>query len=339
MVGTLVSGRVSVALAATSATKSALTIAIRYGATRRQFGAGDGAETRLLDYLAHQRRLLPALATTYALHVALADLVRRFLARTDADQREMESLAAGLKAYATWHATSTIQTCREACGGQGYIAANRFAALKADTDVFTTFEGDNTVLMQLVARGLLTEYKEHFSVMRYLAQRAATTVADLDPVSPRLTDDDHLRGAEFQLGAVRYRETRLLGSVARRIKGMVDDGQDSFSAANAVQDHLLHLAHAHVERVIGESLAAAVAACDDKALASTLALLRDTFVLSRLEADRAWYLEAGYFAPAKSRAVRALINRLLGELRRHAVPLVNAFGIPDALLDAPIAPA
>ena len=32
----------------------------------------------------------------------------------------------------------------------------------ADTDVFTTFEGDNTVLMQLVAKGLLTDYKDSF---------------------------------------------------------------------------------------------------------------------------------------------------------------------------------
>ena len=38
-------------------------------------------------------------------------------------------------------------------GGAGYLAVNRFAALKADTDVFTTFEGDNHVLLQLVAKG------------------------------------------------------------------------------------------------------------------------------------------------------------------------------------------
>ena len=58
---------------------------------------------------------------------------------------------------ATWHATATIQACREACGGAGYLAENRLTTLKADTDVFTTFEGDNTVLLQLVAKGLLTE--------------------------------------------------------------------------------------------------------------------------------------------------------------------------------------
>src|SRR3989440_8479535 len=70
MLGTLVSGRVSVAGAALSATKLALAIAIHYGSTRRQFRApGRDEEVILLDYLHHQRRLLPPLATTYALHL------------------------------------------------------------------------------------------------------------------------------------------------------------------------------------------------------------------------------------------------------------------------------
>ncbi len=72
-----------------------------------------------------------------------------------AGAREVELLAAGLKAWATWNATRTLQTCREACGGEGYISANRLPALKADTDIFTTFEGDNTVLMLWVGRNLL----------------------------------------------------------------------------------------------------------------------------------------------------------------------------------------
>ena len=71
------------------------------------------------------------------------------------DQRELEARAAGLKALTTWHATRTIQECREACGGAGYLEENRLPQLKADTDVFTTFEGDNTVLLQLVAKELL----------------------------------------------------------------------------------------------------------------------------------------------------------------------------------------
>src|SRR5438046_1850972 len=118
MLGTLVSGRVSVAGAGLSAAKLALTIAIRYGLTRRQFRApGSDREVTLLDYLQHQRRLLPALATTYALHFAQEALVTALHDAGDGDsadeaeQRRLETLAAGLKAVSTWHTTQTIQTC------------------------------------------------------------------------------------------------------------------------------------------------------------------------------------------------------------------------------------
>ena len=81
---------------------------------------------------------------------------------TDAQRRELETRAAGIKAISTWHATAAIQTAREACGGAGYLAENLLPGLKADTDIFTTFEGDNTVLLQLVAKELLTRYRTSF---------------------------------------------------------------------------------------------------------------------------------------------------------------------------------
>ena len=127
MLGTLVQGRVSVGGAAINASKVALTIAIRYGDQRRQFGApGSAEEALLLDYRMHQRRLLPLLARTYALHFAQGELVDEFVAGVrgndaarEHDRRALEAQAAGTKALGTWHATETIQMCREACGGAG----------------------------------------------------------------------------------------------------------------------------------------------------------------------------------------------------------------------------
>lgn len=78
MLGTLVRGRISVAGGAGMAAKTALAIAIRYGQVRRQFlRPGSDSEVALLDYLAYQRRLLPALARTYALHFAQEEMVSR----------------------------------------------------------------------------------------------------------------------------------------------------------------------------------------------------------------------------------------------------------------------
>ena len=165
--GTLVRGRVSVGGAAAAGARVALSIAVRYAGRRRQFADPDtGGETLLLDYRSHQRRLLPHVARAFALSFAQNDLVRRMhLVQTGQDldpgaQRALETRAAGFKVAQTRHATRAIQECREACGGAGYLTENRLVTLKADTDVFTTFEGDNVVLTQLVAKELLTAYSD-----------------------------------------------------------------------------------------------------------------------------------------------------------------------------------
>ncbi|MEE8526031.1 MAG: acyl-CoA dehydrogenase family protein, partial [Thermoanaerobaculia bacterium] len=287
MLGTLVGGRVSVALAALSAAKSALAIAVRYGAQRRQFGPPDESEIRLLDYRTHQRRLMPRLAATYALHFALGRLRDRYLASSDEDRRGVETDAAGLKALSTWHTTDAVQVCRECCGGQGYLAVNRFADLKADTEVFTTFEGDNVVLLQLVAKSLLSDYQRQFGdmgfvgLMRFVAKRAAAAVAELNPITTRLTDDSHLRGRDFQLGAFRWREQHLLATVAQRLKKRIDRGVEVSQAMIECQDHLVATARAYVERVVLEAFTEAVAAIGEDDVRAALEPVCDLYALSR----------------------------------------------------------
>ncbi|MBW3535703.1 MAG: acyl-CoA dehydrogenase family protein, partial [Gemmatimonadetes bacterium] len=347
MLGTLVAGRISIAAASVSAAKTGLTIAVRHGERRRQFGPSGEGEVPLLHYLTHQRLLLPRLGATYGLHFAVRHLVAAYDAvQTSAEpeeaaRREIEVDAAGLKTFASWHCVDTLQACREACGGVGYLAANRFGALKADTDVFTTFEGANTVLLQLVSKGLLSAYRDDmgdlrlWGVVRYLAERAETRLTELNPVVTRRTDPEHLDDSEVHLAAFRYREERLLSSAARRLKSLLDDGVDSFEAMNHVQDHLVTLALAHVERVVLERFQEGVARAPAPGLSEVLGDLCGLWALSRLEAHAGWYLEAGYVEPTKSRAIRARLNARCGEVREQARFLVDAFAIPDAVLEAP----
>ena len=365
-IGTLVQGRVSVSGAALSATKSALTIAIRYGNRRRQFGPPDsGDEALLLDYRAHQRRLLPRLAQTYALHFAQRELVaelNRALTEEDygdREQRQLEALAAGTKAASTWHATDTIQTCREACGGAGYLSINRFGAMKADTDVFTTFEGDNTVLFQLVAKGLLTDFKQRVGdlnglemvrfygeqVMDQVAERslARQLVGALRDIVPTVGDDDestedeNFEDLEWQLNLFRWREEHMLGGVARRLRAGMDEERDTFEVFNDCQDHVLAAAEAHVDRTILEAFARGVEECEDEGMRDLLERLFDLHALSLIERNRGWFFEHGRMTAPRSKAITRAVNRLCVELRDPAELLVDSFGIPDGVLGAPIA--
>ncbi len=358
MLGTLVSGRVAVASAALSATKVALTIAVRYGARRRQFGSPGEAERILLDYPAHRRRLLPRLATTYALNFAIHDLQAEYVAAVTAeaatgasgepegggvaDQRRIEAAAAGLKACATWHATDTIQACRESCGGRGYLANNRFAALKADSDVFTTFEGDNTVLMQLVAKDLLTGFRQRFGdlgalgVARFAAARARRAIAERNWVISRKTSEAHLRDPAFHDAVLDARRSDLVLSLARRVRHRIAGGMTSFDALTDCQHHALTAARAHVECEILRSMTAAEGRSPSSGVAEWLERLRCLYALATIERDAAWFLEQGYLDPPKSKAIRRTVTALCAEIRPQAIPLVDAFDVPRSSLEGSI---
>ncbi|MEX0835676.1 MAG: acyl-CoA dehydrogenase, partial [Nitriliruptor sp.] len=364
--GTLVQGRISVSGAALSAAKVGLAIAVRYGLVRRQFEApGADREIVLLDYRQHQRRLMPLVATTYALHAAQESLVAELdesfdgaalAAGEDADipdRRVLESMAAGIKTATTWHATHAIQTAREACGGAGYLSENRLPELKADTDVFTTFEGDNTVLLQLVAKGLLTDFRDEFSsldtigTVRFVADQVVETVVErtaarrllriITSAVPGRDDDADFRDRDWQLELFAWREEHIVSSVARRLQRAMGNGGDPFEAFNDAQDHVLAAAQAHIDRVVLERFCAQIEACADTEVAALLSKLRDLHVLSLVERERGWFLEHGRLSASRSKAITAEINRLCAELREHAQLLVDAWAIPDEVLAAPIA--
>ncbi|UYM07047.1 acyl-CoA dehydrogenase family protein [Solicola gregarius] len=359
MLGTLIRGRVSVAGAAGAGARVALTIATGYANERRQFRRPDDSEVVILDYLAHQRRLLPLIARSYALQFAQNELVSRLHDIESADhpdphaQRELEGRAAGIKAVATWHATRTIQECREACGGAGYLSENRLTTLKADTDVFTTFEGDNTVLMQLVAKELLTAYAADVGGLDVLGMvRFATrTVADVvvertaaQQVIQRLVDavssddEEHdLLERGTQLEMFEDRERHVLETVARRLRRAKDrDPDEAFAIFNSAQDHVIRAARAHVDRIVLEAFVAAVDRCTDDETRTLLDSVCDLYALSVIEDDKAWFMEHKRLSAGRAKTLTASVNQLCEQLRPHALTLVEAFGIPDELLGAEI---
>jgi acyl-CoA oxidase len=155
--GALIKGRVTMISDSSSISKKALTIAIRYAAVRRQFGGQPGRqETKLLDYVIHQHRLMPLLAQSFAMHFTgievnsmYNELMNRLdsLSKGDKDAnkvleslKELHGTSAGLKAFCTWNALNTIDQCRQALGGHGYSAYAGLASLYNDFAVQCTWE-------------------------------------------------------------------------------------------------------------------------------------------------------------------------------------------------------
>ncbi len=161
---------------------------------------------------------------------------------------------------------------------------NRFAALKADTDVFTTFEGDNHVLLQLVAKGLLTDYASDFEdldqlgMVRFVAGLAVETVIerttvhkllervrDLLPGGDEWDQEAGLLDPEYQLAMLRFREEHMLAGVARRLKRGIDhEHEPRRGLLPRSRTTSSRAARAHVERLVLEAFVEKVArAADD----------------------------------------------------------------------------
>lgn len=343
MLGTLVGGRIGIPRSALAAAKSGVTIAIRYSDQRRQFGPEGGSEVPILNYRIHQRRLLPGLAKTYAIHFALQYLTHRFIHKKEEEMPEIEALAAGMKAYTTWSTRDILQECREACGGKGYLSENRIDALKNDTEIYTTFEGDNTVLMQLVAKNRLSEFRKTFGEMgaldliNYVFVNAKTALTEKNPIITRKTDEAHLLDGEFHLHAFQHRENATVAAAAKRLKKLIDTGMEPYDAFNVVQHQMIDVAQAYLESIILAQFQIALTTVKDKNTKAILEQLCRLYALSQLEKNKSWYLENGYMEPVKTKAIRKMVNQLCWNIRPDALALVNAFAIPDSCLAAPIA--
>ncbi|WP_157008151.1 acyl-CoA dehydrogenase [Agromyces laixinhei] len=361
MLGTLVQGRVSLDGAATTAAAMALTIAITYGNQRRQFNAAsDTDEEVLLDYQRHQRRLLPKLATTYAQVFAHDEFLVKFdavfsgAADTDDDRQDLETIAAALKPLSTWHALDTLQEAREATGGAGFLSENRMVGLRQDLDIYATFEGDNNVLLQLVAKRLLTDFSKQFAkadagaMARYVvaqtADRAyhgtglrslAQTIADFGSTARSVSE---LRDEPAQRELLTDRVETMISEIAGRLRDARKLPKAEAAAAfNRNQNELIEAARAHGELLQWEAFTRALAKTADPGTKQVLTWVRDLFGLGLVEKHLAWYLINGRLSPKRAQAVTAYIDRLLERLRPHAQDLVDAFGYGPEHLRAKIA--
>lgn len=363
MLGALVRGRVTVGAAAGAAARTSLTLGTKYAMLRRQFSPGeDLPEKRLIEYRWHRLRLIPRIARSYGLQFATNLLIKRVhdleaagYNRADLtdeqarDLREAEAHAAALKAANTAHATDTIQEMREATGGAGYMAENLLTVFKADSDVFTTFEGDNVVMLQLAAKELLTGFARevggysNVEMLRFgldsfgeVLRRRTGADTMIQNLIDTFTDKEEtsLYDPANQIKLLIEREDRLLKSLARRLRPARKlPIAEAEAIVDKAQDHLIACAQAHIDRIVLEAFFDAESRLDDASARRVLEQVRDVYFLSVINENAAWYLEQNLLSGTRTKAARAGLNDLVDSLAPWAEVLVDAFGVPEMMLD------
>jgi acyl-CoA oxidase len=158
----------------------------------------------------------------------------------------------------------------------------------------------------------------------------------LRDATPGTGEDGRIFDRDWQIDIFAWREKHLLETLARRLRKAASSA-DPFAVFNAAQDHLLAAALAHVDHVLLDAFVRGIEQLPPGPEHELLEAVCDLFALSTIESERAWIQEHGRLTATRSKSVIAAVNELCGTLRPHARTLVDAFGIPETALAAPIA--
>uniref|UniRef100_A0A4W4GTS3 Acyl-coenzyme A oxidase n=1 Tax=Electrophorus electricus TaxID=8005 RepID=A0A4W4GTS3_ELEEL len=356
--GALSGGRVSISRMSVVNMKLALTVAVRFSATRRQFGPTEDEEIPVLEYQLQQWRLIPYLAAVYALEVFTKSFLMNFFefrvgllmksssARQAELGREIHAMSCSCKPLGSWTAQRAIQECREACGGHGYLAMNRLGDLRDDSDPNCTYEGDNSVLLQQTSNYLLGLHQ--YQQQGLSLKSPLETVNFLDNWSRILESRftaasvEECMDSAVPLAAYKWLVCFLLGESQQKLAKQKALGLGDFEARNNSQVYYCHsLAIVYIEHTVLQRFHDLT--CDEQTPAGLRPVLRKLCALYGLWSlfnHMAILYQGGYFTGKEpADFIQSAVLTLCSQLKDDAVALIDVVAPPDFILNSPIAKA
>ncbi|EFY88863.1 acyl-coenzyme A oxidase [Metarhizium acridum CQMa 102] len=346
--GTMTYIRSNIVLQSGSVLARGVTIAVRYCAVRRQFQDRDSTndelgENQVIDYTMVQHRLFPLLAATYALHFTGRAMLRLYnenqkrLASPSSQSShdilpDLHATSCALKAFSSTVAAEGLETCRRACGGHGYSAFSGIGSWYADYLPTVTWEGDNYMLTQQVARYLLKSARAVLKgkpapndISRVLAEFKARQ--DIGAAFDILDNDEDLvkafawRVAFLTFEALKHRDEEKQAWNSLLI--------DFWRLSTAFAQYLI------VKNFYETLQDQATTSSLDPATTSMLRSLFHLFALNYLQSHASEFFTSGASTVRQIQLARTKRTlSLLKEIRPHAVKLVDAWKFSDWQLDS-----
>ncbi|CAG8449408.1 16096_t:CDS:10 [Dentiscutata heterogama] len=314
----LIGERLTVLSGTQNALGRALTIACRYGCVRRQ-SVDDG---QIMNYQTHYVGLVPCVASIYVINIVdsvikiqweeLIKQIHTNQAEFLKNVADIHALSSGLKATITWWGSEMFERCRRSLGGHAYSAYNAIGPAIGDWGVTTTGGGDNFVLLQQTARYLISSYEkmvqgkqlsgsvEYFNNIKQFSKT-------LQYLFPRLTqsqEDSSVTWNNNQISLIRLSELHSFRyCLSEYIQG-ISKYQNSIPEFQNLCPILTKLGQLWSIHLIYESLKE--------------------------------FLEEGYFGKEQANIVKNAYFGMCKKLRKEIIPLVDAWGYPDFILQAPL---
>ncbi|GIZ39361.1 hypothetical protein CKM354_000274800 [Cercospora kikuchii] len=320
----------------------AVTIAVRYTTVRHQFQDRDSKdksapELSVLDYPTVQIRILPLLATAFALHFTGEAMYNLYSStRAEIDQGDFTKLAilhaqsSGLKSLCTELAANSIETCRRAMGGHGFMYSSGFVQFNNDYLSKPTVEGDNWMITQQTASYLIKRMEA--AVARKGKPQDAIEAACRD----WLQNEHHKKPQHFRIFD---RDEDLVKAFHRRSRYLTYRAYvDRVEKKRSWNDMLIQLRKISVAESQSILVTNFYEALTSSNISSTLRKhLTDQFRLFAfftLDNEARDFIKANAVSDDDLDRVPEKIQELMAKIRPHAVRLVDSWKIPDFLLDS-----
>ena len=343
IIGQLDSGRICITNMMLGSTKNVLDATIKYANSRLAVDKKGYSTSPILDFQAHQNKLMPLIAKTYALNfcsnyvqsvyatVSGAKDPLQVLTRNQSEELNnfLTKLCCMIKPLVTWHALEVATSCRQLCGGQGYLEVNRFGEAIAGAHAGITAEGDNVVMQQKVAKEILDEFakltkttssiKLGFEMMRDTMSFSSYHFADLTtPVNINKL--------------LKNREDVLKYTLAFKLRGIKGEklyDEWMHNQSNLIQD----LAVAFSHRVTSEQFLKVLdgsgvggSMCPDE-VKPVLTDLYKLYGMCEIKRDAAFYLTRNFMSNKQYNHIDTSIQQLCKSLSSQADKLTTSFGI------------
>lgn len=344
--GTLTNIRANIIMHARLILARAVTIAIRYTSIRKQFRDRDATDSNalemaVLDYPTVQIRLLPLLARAFALHYTgeamhnLYNNTRQQIEKGDfSDLAVLHSASSGLKSLCTMYAADGIEVCRRAMGGHGFHSGSGLVGINNDYLSKPTVEGDNWMITQQVASYLIKKMESTVEnpnakpkdqadelFQQYLRQTSQRSPRDIIR-NGNVDNDAVLDAFRWRAADLSYRAYEV--RIVQKRKW------------NSLLIQLHNLSRVYSEMLLVTNFHNAL---KDLHLSSpTAEVINDLFQLYALHTisdDSRSFATTNAVTNASLDAIPDVILTLMTEkIRPHAVKLVDAWAMPDYLLDS-----